>query len=207
MFSPNIDADLFSRFMGLLKLEEKHFLALTCPKRFNVLKLKPLMITYRQMNATELNETILESDLVVIEKASIDAEFCRFMDTNFEIISEKPIVFYTKELELYEPSLFSCDILMLLSDKTKSLKCLNSMFRPKLTFQTILKKAPFIESIDIRKTNVEISNFWPEELLKFNNAANLSKVHLSIDDLNFNVESLVALMKVRKFYHRKNFFS
>uniref|UniRef100_A0A914QEN7 Uncharacterized protein n=1 Tax=Panagrolaimus davidi TaxID=227884 RepID=A0A914QEN7_9BILA len=70
-------------------------------------------------------------------------------------------------------------------------------YHPDQTFREILEKSPILERIDIRRPNIEVSNLWPEDLLRLNRAENLYYIHLNVPDLNFDTESLVALLKVR----------
>uniref|UniRef100_A0AC35G8E5 Uncharacterized protein n=1 Tax=Panagrolaimus sp. PS1159 TaxID=55785 RepID=A0AC35G8E5_9BILA len=163
MFIPNIDDDLMPRFLKLLKSDEKDFLVFSYPfLHFSVpSKLKKVIhqkeICFPGLTA---NIQILSNfDLVAADNVKIQHDF--WIAQTVGLSSLKHVTFHVKHLEICSSPVLSEEVLKLLSHRTKTFKCGEIKFQPKLKLCEIKKKAPNLDFIDISKTDIELNISWP----------------------------------------------
>uniref|UniRef100_A0A914PC05 Uncharacterized protein n=1 Tax=Panagrolaimus davidi TaxID=227884 RepID=A0A914PC05_9BILA len=201
--------------MKLINERQKHLMAITYPSILE--SLQPLKVFYKNEMCFSGFNAFDGLDYAVIDHATVVK--MNLIETRSYISSSLKLPeFHIRHLEIHQPPFSSNDIrrlhiyenpfssvllLKLLSSRTIIFSCplLNQTlgapeFNPGLTLAEILKKAPYLEEIGIKYTNIQNGNTWPNDIIKYNKAKYLKNLHLSISGLNFNTDDLAVLMKV-----------
>uniref|UniRef100_A0A914PE13 Uncharacterized protein n=1 Tax=Panagrolaimus davidi TaxID=227884 RepID=A0A914PE13_9BILA len=212
--------------MKLLNIRQKHLMAITYPSILE--SLQPLKVLYKNKMCFSGFNSFDGLDYAVIDHATV-VKMNLFEARSYISSSLKLPEFHIRHLEIHQPPFSSNDIrrlhiyenpfssnllLKLLSTRTIIFSCplLNQTlgapeFNPVLTLVEILKKAPYLEEIDIKYTNIKNGNTWPNDFIKYSKAKCLKNLHLSISGLEFDIDDLAVLMKVSYSFEAQMLYS